>query len=1558
MLSVALIYDHLTRVETTGVYCLRALAEKAKVEQFHPSQLGQIRPEEYDLHLFVDDGLDYEFPEKLHPQAFWAIDTHVDLERACRRASNVDFIFAAQKNGAVRLSERLGRNVEWLPLACDPTIHARQNVEASTNLSFVGNLIGRERVRLVQLLQSELFDVHVGRHYFEEMAAIYSASRIVFNRSVADEVNMRVFEGLCSGSLLVTNDLAQNGQAELFQNEKHLITYESDEELLDKIRFYLKNDAARMRIAAAGRREVNEFHTYRHRIERILDAASKAPRVSSSGAPIGSKLGQDSDYFQYRRPELLALIPRDAGKILDIGCGAGHLGEAIKKRQPCVVYGVEVNDTAARRSQLRLDQVWNGDVETIDLNLPPESLDVIVCGDVLEHLQRPQELLRRLRAMLRPDGQLIASVPNVSHHSILSSLLAGNWTYESAGLLDETHLRFFTLREAEKLLFRAGLRIDRTEVVRGPGDDSRALHGSNSEIRLNGLPLWNLPPSCVDRLTAYQYLIVASPDAERWQPPGLTSIVLVTNNQLDYTKLCLASIRLRTDEPYEVIVVDNGSTDETRDYLSRLDGVRLIPNDNNRGFPAAANQGINAAHGEYILLLNNDCIVTTGWLSRLLLAVNSDPKVGLVGPCSNNVSGIQKVSIDYEQLSDLDGFAWERAKSHEGIRTSTDRLVGFCLLFKRAVLDRVGLLDERFGIGNYEDDDFCRRALNAGFQAVIAEDAFVHHFGSVTFRANGVDYSSLMAHNRRQFQEKWNQLPANEETLLVDQQPDVREKNQLVGELGLQANGDRPRLSLCMIVRDSAKTLNACLESIRPWVDEMIVVDTGSLDATPAIAQKYGAKVFRFPWCDDFAAARNESLSHATGEWLFWMDSDDTIDETNGRKLRELVNGFHRTEVVGYVAQVHCPHEQGGEDFTAVDHVKLFRNLPTMRFEGRIHEQILPAINRLSGEVAWTDIFVVHSGSDHSEEGQAKKLERDLKLLKLEESEQPDHPFTLFNLGMTHLEMKRGEQAAHYLERTIAVAGPQESHVPKAFSLLIQALSDLGRREEAWQRCEAAIARYPDDPELSFRAGVLAHHFDRHEEAERFYLKNLGRLPEKKFRSIDHGILGYKTRQNLACLYDEVGRHRDAEEQWRVILTERPNHATAWTGLMQSLLRRGEVNAARELVQSNNFSRQSPTLRMQLEASIEEAVGDVMNARRILETAITDFPDQLELRDALCKLLFEHGPLDEAEAALEALTERFADNGAGFCNLGTLYLRQGRYSAAAESFERSLTLRPNWRPAYEHLADCYERLGRHEEAHFAQTKARRLPHARFGTHDGLPTINTAKPWFRSAHELQKAVEACLQAAERGESKLSPDALTVHGMTSRPIRHLLNCLGGMPGCRFLEVGTFYGATLVAASFDNQGVYASVDDFSEFNEPDPRPLLRANLACFSDHCHVDFREEECRTTAQRLPSQSVNVYFYDGEHTRDAHRDALLSIAHALSDPFVLLVDDWNLELAREGTQAALEQLGWSLQHKWERQTSMNGDDATWWNGLLIAVVTKSKQPRGSSQFSPQRMAVTT
>ncbi len=371
-----------------------------------------------------------------------------------------------------------------------------------------------------------------------------------------------------------------------------------------------------------------------------------------------------------------------------------------------------------------------------------------------------------------------------------------------------------------------------------------------------------------------------------------------------------------------------------------------------------------------------------------------------------------------------------------------------------------------------------------------------------------------------------------------------------------------------MIVRDNEGTIRPCLESIRPWVDEMIVVDTGSQDRTPEIARELGARIFHFDWCDHFSAARNESLRHATGEWLFWMDSDDTIDEQNGRKLRALADSAHPPHILGHVMQVHCPGPgakpdgDSTEELTIVDHVKCFRNHPDLRFEFRIHEQILPSIRGLGGEVGWTDIHVVHSGADHTPEGMQRKYDRDLRILAADLSERPDHPFVLFNLGMTHAHMDHHEQAAGFLRTCLQVSSLDESHLRKAYALLVSCLQRLELATEAMDICQQGRRVFPNDPELLFREGLLLHALGRIEEAVRVYRAVLDTTDARHFSSIDPGILGHKTRNNLAILYSEMGRPDLAEAQWRYIIDEAPGFAPAAAALEQSLLQQGKNHTA------------------------------------------------------------------------------------------------------------------------------------------------------------------------------------------------------------------------------------------------------------------------------------------------------------------------------------------------------------------------------------------------------------
>jgi len=250
----------------------------------------------------------------------------------------------------------------------------------------------------------------------------------------------------------------------------------------------------------------------------------------------------------------------------------------------------------------------------------------------------------------------------------------------------------------------------------------------------------------------------------RKMQPGLTSIIVLAWNGWEHTQKCLASVFAHTKQPYEVIVVDNGSTDGTVDELRRLAAqkpqMRVIANRHNRGFAAGNNQGLAIARGEFVLFLNNDTIVTAGWLKRMRSVLEREPNVGIVGPVSNSVSGPQLVpDAVYDLPAGLQAYATRWAGEHDGDTVAANRVVGFCLLARTELVDRIGGLDEQFGSGNFEDDDFCVRAAHAGYQARIARDVFIHHTGSQTFKAAKIDYRQSLERNWGLFKSKWN-LPA------------------------------------------------------------------------------------------------------------------------------------------------------------------------------------------------------------------------------------------------------------------------------------------------------------------------------------------------------------------------------------------------------------------------------------------------------------------------------------------------------------------------------------------------------------------------------------------------------------------------------------------------------------------------------------------------------------------------------------------------------------------------------------------------------------------------------
>ncbi|MZH46819.1 MAG: glycosyltransferase, partial [Nitrospinae bacterium] len=469
-------------------------------------------PDEWkpDFYLWVETGLS-DIPRDLGqhklPKVCYLIDTHINFDRHLEVARSFDFVFLAQK-AYVQPMIRAGiDNVMWLPLACDPEIHGKVELPKSCDVGFVGSISSKpdRRNHLLGRINKQ-FELDCQRKFMNEMAEHFSKSKIVFNNAINNDLNMRVFEALCSGSLLVTDPANGSGLKELFEDKEHLVVYD-DDQLEETISHYLVNDVVREKIAAQGRNEVLARHTYEHRINEMIQILDNRIEGSNESEPQDDK---SSSYYQNVRHDLIPLVPDNAKCILEVGCAAGMTGRELKKRSGAFVAGIEMNNKAACAAKNVLDDVVQGNIEDIELPYSKNSFDCILFADVLEHLIDPLSVLQKVRPLMKNKGTIVASIPNVQFHGVVHQLIEGNWTYEKEGILDETHLRFFTFKEIEKLFSQAGYSIARVDEVLDPQYEKFSDQNATS-LNFGRTQIKDLTAEEIKRFFVFQYLVVANP---------------------------------------------------------------------------------------------------------------------------------------------------------------------------------------------------------------------------------------------------------------------------------------------------------------------------------------------------------------------------------------------------------------------------------------------------------------------------------------------------------------------------------------------------------------------------------------------------------------------------------------------------------------------------------------------------------------------------------------------------------------------------------------------------------------------------------------------------------------------------------------------------------------------------------------------------------------------------------------------------------------------------------------------------------------------------------------
>jgi tetratricopeptide (TPR) repeat protein len=434
------------------------------------------------------------------------------------------------------------------------------------------------------------------------------------------------------------------------------------------------------------------------------------------------------------------------------------------------------------------------------------------------------------------------------------------------------------------------------------------------------------------------------------------------------------------------------------------------------------------------------------------------------------------------------------------------------------------------------------------------------------------------------------------------------------------------------------------------------------------VARQFGAKVFDFPWVDSFAAARNESLAHATGEWIFWLDADDRLDEENRGKLKKLLANL-QNENVAYAMKCRCLPDPDTGTATVVDHVRLFRNRPEIRWKYRVHEQILPAVRRLGGEVRAADVVIQHVGyQDHRL--RIKKHERDLRLLQLDRADNPDDPFTLFNLGWSFEESEQPAEALPFLQRSLELSHPADSIVRKLYTLIVECHRKLKHPVEALAVCQTGRRGYPQDAQLLFMESLLHRELGNLSQAEASLLELIGGEEGAHFASVAEGLRGPAARHNLAIVYREQGRLAEAEAQWRAALAQQAHYAPAWLGLGELYLaqdRLMDLDRVIEQLSAHGATKQARSGAKLLQARSHTGRKEYVRAKSMLREEIDLDPNESYLWVLLSYALLQEGKeLDEAQQVLMKILELDPENAEARNNLAVLRRRLERKVLSAE----------------------------------------------------------------------------------------------------------------------------------------------------------------------------------------------------------------------------------------------------------------------------------------------------
>jgi len=361
-------------------------------------------------------------------------------------------------------------------------------------------------------------------------------------------------------------------------------------------------------------------------------------------------------------------------------------------------------------------------------------------------------------------------------------------------------------------------------------------------------------------------------------------------------------------------------------------------------------------------------------------------------------------------------------------------------------------------------------------------------------------------------------------------------------------------VSLCMIVKNEENTLKRCIDSVKEFVEEIIIVDTGSIDRTVAIAEGYGARIYEYPWDGSFANARNFALEHANMDWILLMDGDDELEKKDVPKILRLLSKdsgdayFFKT--VSYLG------ERPDINYAVANmNIRLIRNR-MFRFEGDIHEQIVP-VNPQKSVIKTADINVYHYGYLNAAIESKNKRERNVSMLLKELERNPENPFTFFNLGNEYSAIGKTEEALGYYIKSYEHFEPGKGFSSKLIFRIVTCFDMLGKREEQIRFIEEGLRIYPKFTDLEFLRGNLLMREEKYLPAIASFKKclKMGEAPDMLSYIVGAG--SFKAQLCLSSISQKLGDTKLSMRYCKMAIKNNPRYRHAYSQMYGLLFEKG-----------------------------------------------------------------------------------------------------------------------------------------------------------------------------------------------------------------------------------------------------------------------------------------------------------------------------------------------------------------------------------------------------------------